>query len=97
MTANRAQWIVQNDILLERLSRETGKAVRSFDGWKAIGRFVRRGQRQKAFQVCYSIRETIHEHLSQIDITDAEQLHDAIDEAAREIVKQIFSPIKTGN
>ena len=50
-----------------------------------------------AEQVCYSIRETIHEHLSQVDISDAEQLHDAIDAAAREIVKQIFAPIKTTN
>jgi hypothetical protein len=68
MTERHAQSIVQNDILLERLSRETGRTIRSFEGWKAVGRFVRRGQKQKSFQVCAGHR-TEQDPLTGDDVT----------------------------
>lgn len=40
----------ENERLLEKV-REAGADVRSFEGWKAAGLFVKRGEKQKAFRV----------------------------------------------
>jgi hypothetical protein len=45
----------ENERLLEK-AREAGIEVRSFDGWKAEGRWVRRGEKQKAFRVKSGVR-----------------------------------------
>lgn len=44
-------------------------------------------------QMIYSIRETLTEQFAQIDVNDKQQLHDAIEQAAREIVRQMTRPI----
>ena len=48
--ANRLGWESENERLLEKL-RAQGIEVRSFDGWKDAGKWVRKGERRKAFRV----------------------------------------------
>lgn len=45
-----ATFQVENERLLEKV-RENGIEVRSFDGWKAEGRWVIKGMRRSAFRV----------------------------------------------
>lgn len=40
----------ENERLLEKL-RDAGTDVRSFEGWKHAGKWVRRGEKQRAFRV----------------------------------------------
>jgi hypothetical protein len=49
-TANKLAYLSENERLLEKC-RAKGIEVRSFDGWKEAGRWVKRGQKQKAFRV----------------------------------------------
>ena len=46
----KIEWQVENEYLLEK-ARAKGIEIRSFANWKAIGRFVRRGMRQKMVRV----------------------------------------------
>jgi len=41
---------VENEYLLEKC-REQGLEIRSFDGWRLAGRWVKKGQKQKAYRV----------------------------------------------
>jgi hypothetical protein len=41
---------IENERLLEKL-RAKGIEVRSFDGWKLVGKWVKKGEKQKAYRV----------------------------------------------
>lgn len=43
----RIEWQAENERLLEKL----GGRARSYAGWKAVGRYVKRGEKQKRFTV----------------------------------------------
>ena len=47
---NRIQWEAENARLLEKLAAK-GIDCRSFEGWKAVGKWVKRGEKRKAFRV----------------------------------------------
>ena len=42
---------IENARLLEKLTANGGPDVDTFDGWKMRGRFVKRGEKSKSFQV----------------------------------------------
>lgn len=45
----------ENERLLEKVQAK-GIEVRSFDGWKMVGRWVKRGEKQTAFRVQSGVR-----------------------------------------
>jgi hypothetical protein len=47
MNTRKAEWQIENSRLLEKL----GGKVRDFNGWKAVGKFVKRGEKQRAYRV----------------------------------------------
>ncbi len=47
MMPKRIEWQVENERLLEKMNGQ----ARSYAGWKAVGRYVMRGQKQKMFRV----------------------------------------------
>jgi hypothetical protein len=48
--AAKLGWGCENERLLEKL-RAKGVEVRSFEGWKLVGKWVKKGEKQKAFRV----------------------------------------------
>lgn len=55
-SASKLSWAAENERLLEKL-RMSGIEVHSFEGWKGLGRFVKRGSKSRAFQVqCGMVR-----------------------------------------
>jgi hypothetical protein len=50
-----AEFQIENARLLEKLCA-AGTEVRSFDGWKSVGKWVKKGQKQKAFRVKSGVR-----------------------------------------
>jgi hypothetical protein len=45
---NLTAFQIENERLLEKIE---GQDVRSFEGWKRAGKWVKKGQKQKAFRV----------------------------------------------
>lgn len=46
----RAEFQIENERLLEK-AREAGVEIRSFEGWKSVGKWVRKGMKTKTIQV----------------------------------------------
>lgn len=55
MNANKMAFQAENERLLEKL-QVRGMEVRSFEGWKAVGKWVKKGERQQAFRVQSGVR-----------------------------------------
>ncbi len=54
---SKLAWESENERLLEKL-RAKGIEVRSFDDWRNMGRYVKCGQKRKAFTVQSGYRKT---------------------------------------
>ena len=54
---NKLAFGCENERLLEKV-RATGTEARSFDGWKDVRRWVKRGEKRKAFTVQSGVRRT---------------------------------------
>jgi hypothetical protein len=52
---NRIGWEAENARLLEKLAA-VGIDARTFDAWKAEGKWVKRGEKRKAFRVQSGVR-----------------------------------------
>jgi hypothetical protein len=50
MNTSRAEFQIENARLIEKLQAK-GFKVNTFEGWKAEGKWVKKGERQKAFRV----------------------------------------------
>ncbi len=55
MNVSRIAWQVENARLLEKVR---GVVVKTFEQWRAEGKWVRKGQKQKAFRVQAGVRRT---------------------------------------
>lgn len=56
---SKIEFEIENERLLEKLDN-----VKSFNGWKAVGKFVKKGQKQKAFRVQSGSRCVGHDPIS---------------------------------
>jgi hypothetical protein len=54
-TVSRIGFAAENERLLEK-ARLSGIEINSFDGWKLQGKFVKRGEKQKAIRVKSGLR-----------------------------------------
>jgi hypothetical protein len=48
--AGKLAFASENERLLEK-ARATGTEIHSFDGWKSLGKWVKKGERQKSVRV----------------------------------------------
>lgn len=56
MNVTKIAFQVENARLIEKL-REKGHKVNTFEGWKSEGKWVKRGEKQKAFKVQSGVRK----------------------------------------
>ena len=53
--AGRMGWLAEQSWLREK-ARQQGTEIRSFEEWRQLGRWVRKGQRQRAISVQCGVR-----------------------------------------